>query len=444
MTHFPQKTYEAYTYSYPHKTAYRHLAHPQKLENLWDREDRSALFLYFHVPFCEMRCGFCNLFTVSRPKSDLVDHFLAAAARQLEAAKDYLGTHKFVRGAIGGGTPSYLSVAQLELLFELLSKNLHYTVADAPTSVEVSPHTMDSNKLALFENFGVQRLSIGVQSFDERELSTLIRPQEPTTVNRVLEQIKKSSIPILNMDLIYGMAGQTEASWQQTLERTLKYAPEEVYLYPIYVREKTGMMVQKNRQNADSSWESEEGHKRLLYRQARDFLLEQGYEQVSMRMFQQRKLRLEEGPNYSCQDDGMVGFGAGARSYTKNFHYCSEYAVSRKGVQSIIEAFNRESVASFQESSFGFQLNRNEQQRRYLIQSLLLVKGLDLNAYEKRFSSVLWNDFPVLQHWVEAEWCREENGFLKLTETGMERADAIGPFFYSEDVKERMEGYDFR
>src|SRR5207237_891040 len=99
--------YQAYMYAYPHKTAYRPLD-PIPLDALWAGERRDALFAYVHVPFCEQRCGFCNLFTRPVPPDELVAAYLDALERQTTVVTRALGDHAFARAAIGGGTPTLL------------------------------------------------------------------------------------------------------------------------------------------------------------------------------------------------------------------------------------------------------------------------------------------------------------------------------------------------
>src|ERR1700741_655603 len=109
--------YQGYVYAYPHKTSYRPLTPRPSLSDVWAAERRHALFLYLHVPFCEMRCGFCNLFTRPVPDEAVVDAYLAALERQARVVRRALddgGDFAFARIAIGGGTPTYLSPAQLE------------------------------------------------------------------------------------------------------------------------------------------------------------------------------------------------------------------------------------------------------------------------------------------------------------------------------------------
>src|SRR4051812_38998949 len=169
--------YVAYLYGYPHKTAYRPLTPALALEDVWAGERRDALFLYLHVPFCEMRCGFCNLFTLTRPKDGLAGAYLAALRRQAVRVRDALGDARFARVAVGGGTPTFLDGAQLAELFDIAESTLGADLHAVPVAVETSPATAEPDKLALLRDRGVKRVSIGVQSFVEAEVAASGRPQ---------------------------------------------------------------------------------------------------------------------------------------------------------------------------------------------------------------------------------------------------------------------------
>ena len=114
-----QTPYQAYVYAYPHKTAYRVLDQPVPLSVAWAEERRDALFLYMHIPFCEMRCGFCNLFTTVNPKGDMESRYLDTMERQARRVRVALGSASFARLAIGGGTPTFLTPADLHRLFDI-------------------------------------------------------------------------------------------------------------------------------------------------------------------------------------------------------------------------------------------------------------------------------------------------------------------------------------
>ena len=114
--------YTAYSYAYPHKTAYRPLDPAVVLRDLWAEERRDALFLYVHIPFCEIRCGFCNLFTTLDPRRDWVADYLRVLAVEAERVGDALGPAVFARMAVGGGTPTFLDAEELHRLFGLAQR----------------------------------------------------------------------------------------------------------------------------------------------------------------------------------------------------------------------------------------------------------------------------------------------------------------------------------
>src|SRR5258706_14333742 len=204
--------YISYTYAYPHKTAYRAFETPLPLREVWASENRQALFLYLHIPFCEMRCGFCNLFTTVNAGTSIETAYLDALEREAVQTYAALGTSTFARMALGGGTPTYLDVHALARLFDLAQHLFGVLPASVPVSVETSPQTADPEKLALLRERGVDRISIGVQSFDETEVHAVGRPQTNRAVEQALRTIRDSGCPTLNIDLMYGLPAQTVSS----------------------------------------------------------------------------------------------------------------------------------------------------------------------------------------------------------------------------------------
>jgi oxygen-independent coproporphyrinogen-3 oxidase len=424
--------YQGYAYAYPHKTAYRPFPAPLPLGELWAGERRDALFLYVHVPFCEMRCGFCNLFTQARPRAGLTDDYLAALAKQAEPVHAALGDAAFARFAVGGGTPTLLDVAGLAILLDIAAELLGPAAGKVPTSVETSPETAQPDKLAFLRERGVTRVSLGVQSFRPAETAAVGRPQKTADVQSALEQIRRLNFPVLNIDLIYGLPGQDTADWLDSVRAALRYRPEELYLYPLYVRPLTGLGRSRR------AWDD---HRLVCYREARDLLRAEGYEQVSMRMFRAAHAPADDGPVYCCQDDGMVGLGCGARSYTRAVHYAGTYAVRARGVKEIIADYVARPAAAFAAAGRGFRLDPEEQRRRYVLQTLLQRDGLPLAAYRRRFGSDALDDLPQLADLEPRGLARREGDILALTDAGLERSDVIGPWLYSPAVRALMEDY---
>jgi oxygen-independent coproporphyrinogen-3 oxidase len=425
--------FQAYTYAYPHKTSYRPLTPPAPLDELWAGEERDALFLYLHVPFCEMRCGFCNLFTQSRPGASLPERYMEALERQARRVGQALGEARFSQVAFGGGTPTQLEPAHLSRLFDLVEE-LGAPLAQIPVAIETSPETATSQRLEILAQRGVDRVSIGIQSFVPAELKALGRPQSVSGAVAALDRIRDAGFPRLNIDLIYGIDGQDVRSWRTTLRQALGWHPEELYLYPLYLRPMTGLG--KLRRHI-------EDHRLELYRVARDLLLGEGYEQFSMRCF--RKPR-EDGEDsvYRCQEDGMVGLGCGARSYTRALHYSDEWAVSALSVKDILARWVERDADSFSYAWNGFELDGEEQRRRYLLQSLLNTEGLDRKAYRQCFDTDATDDFVELAELLDAGLAALDDERLVLNARGLELSDAIGPWLFSDRVRHHSEEFVVR
>lgn len=423
--------YDGYAYAYPHKTAYRPLIPPVPLQQAWRDEAKRDLFLYVHLPFCEMRCGFCNLFTTVQPGRNLVEQTLAAIERQSQVVAKAIAPERIAQAAFGGGTPSFLSEPELERLFTHLSRTWPVCWREIPVSFEVSPGTITSAKLALLKQLGVDRISLGVQSFVAEDLISLKRPQPAGELERACQMIKAAKLPVFNIDLIYGNEGQDARRWQCSLDRALEWQPEELYLYPLYVGKLTSL---------DRCGKRPGEHRRELYRQARDFLRAAGYRQISMRLF--RRADVLRQTDYCCQEDGMIGLGPGARSYTRSLHYSTEYAVGQTGVKTIIEDFNSRADTSYGTVDFGAALNLAEQKLRYVIKSLLRAEGISRMAYQTRFGHELTADIPQLQELSELGLVEENSGSLRLNDEGLMWSDTIGPWLYSDAMIAHMEAYE--
>ncbi|MEU9332556.1 STM4012 family radical SAM protein [Streptomyces sp. NPDC048290] len=436
------RPYEQYVYAYPHKTAYRPLP-PERAElrALWADEPRDALSLYFHIPFCEVRCGFCNLFTRIGAPDGLTTAYLDALERQATAVRAALdGPARFATAAFGGGTPTFLTAAELDRLCDLAEHGLGADLAAIPLSVEASPATATADRLAVLAARGTTRLSLGVQSFVDTEARTAVRPQRRAEVEAALGRVRDAAIPVLNIDLIYGIAGQTEHTWTRSLDAALAWRPEELYMYPLYVRPLTGL--DRHRDGDDRAWDEQ---RLRLYRHGRDHLLGAGYEQVSMRMFRRADAPTTGGGDYACQTDGMVGLGCGARSYTSKLHYSFDYAVDMRRIRGIVDAYTARSTADFSRADYGWEMTEEETRRRHILQSLLQAEGLDTTEYRTRFGTTPEEDFPTeLTRFRTRDWLDESTGpdRLRLSPEGLAHSDALGPDLFSPAVSARMAAYE--
>jgi oxygen-independent coproporphyrinogen-3 oxidase len=366
----------------------------------------------------------------------LTNAYLDALARQSLRVADAIGPLRIARMAVGGGTPTYFDARQLDRLMRISSDLFGVKPGSIPMSVETSPRTAEFDRLRVLKDFGVSRISIGVQSFVESEVEAAQRAQKNAWVERALERIRDLKFQILNLDLIYGLPGQTVASWLHSLRAALNWQPEEIYLYPLYVRPLTGL----GRRGCDSYDEL----RLACYRSGRELLLAEGYEQISMRMFRRAGSAAGDDPVYCCQDDGMIGLGCGARSYTRRLHYSSEYAVGSSGVRDIIDAYIRRSEAQFGAADYGCDITDAEYRRRWVIKSLFRATGLDRGNFASLFGADVLDHFPQLIALAESGYFGINPQKIEPTPLGLEWSDALGPMLFSDDVKAKMDEFSLR
>ncbi|ANH94384.1 coproporphyrinogen III oxidase [Streptomyces sp. SAT1] len=438
----PPSPYQHYVYAYPHKTAYRRLPDRPRLAALWAAEPKDALSLYLHIPFCEVRCGFCNLFTRIGAPDGLTGAYLDALERQAGAVRDALGDGapvRFATAAFGGGTPTFLTAAELTRLCDIAEHRMGADLRAVPLSVEASPATATADRLEVLADRGATRLSLGVQSFDDTEARAAVRPQRRADVEAALARIRDARVPVLNIDLIYGIDGQTEASWLRSLDAALAWRPEELYLYPLYIRPLTGLG--RRATGPDPSWDEQ---RLRLYRTGRDHLLAHGYTQQSMRMFRRTDAPPQGADDYACQSDGMIGLGCGARSYTADLHYSFDYAVGTHEIRAIVDDYVARPAADFAHAEYGRRVDAGEARRRHLLQSLLQADGLDTAEYRTRFGTAPEEDFPAeLARFAERGWlaATDPRTALRLTPEGLAHSDALGPELFSPAVRAAMTAY---
>ncbi len=430
--------YQGYTYSYPHKTSYDWFDRPRPLDAVWANQHLDSSFLYVHIPFCEMRCGFCNLFTTTDPSDVRESKFVDALERQAGVVRRSLNeSFRVTSGAIGGGTPTILSAANLQRVFTMMQTTYGVDFELVPFSVETSPDTADDEKVAVLAANRVNRASIGIQSWFANELKAMGRPQDVGRAHAAVERLRNSGIPRLNIDLIYGVDGQTMQSMEANVVETLRLEPDEVFLYPLYVRPLTGLGKNNLR-----SWDDDRVE---LYRVSRDALLDAGFHQVSMRRFERSpngSTGESQSADYDCQRDPMIGLGPGARSYSESTHYSTDWAVGRDAVRSIIDSYVDASDEYHSHAHYGVDLTREDAQRRFVLQGLLHQTGLDVDRFLVKFDASVFVAFPQLQDLIESGFARiGDDSVLRLTDDGYEFSDVIGPWLYSPAVRQRMSAF---
>ncbi|HEY7309025.1 MAG TPA: STM4012 family radical SAM protein [Gemmataceae bacterium] len=436
-----------YVYGYPHKKAYRPLTPPRRLADVWAEEPRQALFCYVHIPFCHQRCSFCNLFTFVPADTSPVTVYLDALAREMEAYERILRPARFRRLYLGGGTPTFLNSDELRRLAGLLHDTLGVAPAQTHSCIEASPETLDEEKVGTLRELGFQRLSLGIQSLVAEELRQVNRRFDFMQNRRAIDLVGQAKFPHFNIDLIYGLPGQTEASWCYSLDAVVDSPATSLFLYPLYIRPLTGLD-----RRADALPCPTPAQMGRMYDVAIERLTAAGFRQLTMRQFRRdadgeaRASATGEGSDdleYRCQRDGMVGLGAGARSYTQALHYSTPWRMVARNIRSVVEAYCRAMQAGETDVRHGFVLDADEQQRRHVILSLL-YEGLDLRDFTTTFGVDAYQSFQPQWEALDEEDCvRRDCDCIRLTARGVCHADIIGQLFFSERVRRLIETYEY-
>jgi oxygen-independent coproporphyrinogen-3 oxidase len=223
--------------NYPPFSVWSHDHVPAALEaiNSPPRRD-SRLGLYLHIPFCRKRCKFCYFRVYTDKNADEVETYLSALSREiaLYAGRDGFGGRQFEFVYFGGGTPSFLSNAQLERLIDRINQSWTWEAAKEVT-FECEPGTLKESKLQTIKKIGVTRLSLGVEHFDDEILSTNGRAHKSPEIYRAYDWIRQTGFQQVNIDLIAGMLGETDDKWKMAVDKALAMDTDSVTIYQMEV-----------------------------------------------------------------------------------------------------------------------------------------------------------------------------------------------------------------
>ncbi len=263
--------------------------------------------LYVHVPFCKTKCPYCDFYSVT--DTTLAESWLCAIREEMSLYRNNFGT--FDTLYIGGGTPTVLNDTSLISLFEELHNQFSFA-PDTEITVEANPDDITARKLKLLESLGVNRLSIGVQSFDDEELRFLKRRHTASGAVKALDLICSSGFSNVGIDLMYGLPGQTLESWVSTLQKALTFHPTHLSCYQLTIEKTTpfGKML------GDGSLQNcaeEEGRKFFLA--TSKFLEENGFVHYEISNFaRENEFRSRHNLKY-WRHNPYLGLGPGAHSF---------------------------------------------------------------------------------------------------------------------------------
>ncbi|MCM1240829.1 MAG: STM4012 family radical SAM protein [Lachnospiraceae bacterium] len=420
-------------YSYPHKTAYRPLENVNLRDYFFNLEGEGHS-LYLHLPFCESKCGYCNLFSITGCDQVQMDEYIDAVLRQIKQYGEMLPqSASFGDFTIGGGTPLLLETEQITRVFDAVASGMPMS-AGHKIVIETAPNQTDKQKAALLKELGVTRVSMGIQSFDNGELKWLGRDHDSERAREAAGLLAGMGFECVNFDLIYGLPGQTADSLTCSLRTALSFSPDEIFLYPLYIKHGVWLERRGGKEQLDSD------HSYALYQCGSGYLRENGYAQVSMRRFVRKKSE-SVSPKFSeCGLKSALSLGCGGRSYLGRLHACTPYRTTRAAALEEIQRFQR--TEDFSAVTNGILLSDDEIRRRYVIKHLLILPGLSRQAYRRTFQTDVLKDFSVLRDWMECGWLEEKHAdaydHIALTQEGLGLSDYIGPQLISEEIRAKM------
>lgn len=264
-----------------------------------------ARSVYIHVPFCAHRCGYCDFTLVAR-KDHLVGRYLEALQREMAVVS---GRPEVETVFLGGGTPTHLSATELNQLMQLILDRFQLA-GDCEFSVEANPFALTNEKLDVLQQAGVNRLSLGIQSFDATVLATLERDHRSDDVNDCVLRAKQRFQNIA-FDLIFAVPGQTLELWQSTLKQAVALQPTHISTYGLTFEKGTAFWTRRLKGQLQ---QSDDELERAMYAASMDDLADAGFEQYEISNFARPNRRCRHNQVYWTGRD-YWGFGPGAASF---------------------------------------------------------------------------------------------------------------------------------
>lgn len=368
-------------------------------------------FLYIHIPFCLKKCLYCDFLSIPYDKS-LVDDYIDALCKELTLKKHLSKTLKSIY--IGGGTPSILSEKCFQQIFLCLKDNYNLS-SSIEITIEVNPGILNESKFTNLLSLGVNRISIGIQSFDNRELQILGRIHNSADAIKTITMIKKSGLKNYSIDLMYGIPGQTIDSWKKSLSKAIALSPTHISAYELTLEENTPLyeIIKKGKNNGHSKELKmlDEDLILQMYDYTIDYLANSGFEHYEISNFAVLGYKCLHNINY--WDRGQyIGTGAGAHSFIGNLR-----SENTGNIYRYIEDLRKSKIPE----THSIQLTPEESLKELIFLGLRKRKGIDISKL-KDFKPILLQGCKEL---FESGYMVIEKGHLRLTRKGINFSNKI-------------------
>ncbi|SMB92909.1 oxygen-independent coproporphyrinogen-3 oxidase [Thermanaeromonas toyohensis ToBE] len=370
------------------------------------------MHLYIHIPFCLKKCNYCDFISYAGIPPREVRRYLAALAKESELVAARFRPGKISTLYLGGGTPTYLSGEELFGIIQGI-RNIFGMEEEAEITVEANPGTLTPKKLELLRLAGVNRLSLGAQSFDDGLLKVMGRVHRVEDIYQAFRWAREAGFNNIGLDLIYGLPGQTLSQWEDTLDRALELYPEHLSTYALEL-------------SLDSPWGRKQKLGELLlpreeevlsmYELARQKLKEAGFEHYEISNFARAGFQCRHNLSY-WENRDYLGLGAAAASHWKGRRWQNK-AILEDYCRTLEEG--RLSVAEEEE------LDQRRSMEETLFLGLRLRKGVSLKEFKARFGEELLTMYGAeIERLVSLGLVEIKGERLVITEKGLPLANEV-------------------
>lgn len=365
--------------------------------------------LYIHIPFCKQACYYCDFFFSTR--QDQRAELVAAIASEIEMQRNYLGGEPLETIYFGGGTPSILLPQELDKILEAVHTNFSIT-AHPEITLEGNPDDLAKEKLDYLYRAGINRLSVGIQSFDDTILKSLNRAHDNRMAKGCIEYAKSAGFGNISIDLIYGIPERLDEGWENDISEAIKLEAQHISSYSLTIEEKTvfGKWAKQGRMKPVDDDVAARQLATLI-----DSLEKENYEQYEVSNFSKPGFQSRHNSSY-WKNKNYLGVGPSAHSFNGESR---QYNLSNNPMY----------LRSIQNGKIPFTLevlSRQDKINEYLLTALRTSWGADLNTLrDQLFYDILKESGDYIQGLQNKGLIVMENNILRLTRQGRFHADKI-------------------
>ncbi len=368
--------------------------------------------IYIHIPFCKQACTYCDFhFSTNTASKSLL---VGALAKEIVLRKNYITQEPIKSIYFGGGTPSLLSAAELSVILGTIHERFSVD-AGAEITLEANPDDITSTGLRSWRELGINRLSIGLQSFNEEELKWMNRAHTADESVSSVKMAQDAGFSNISIDLIYGSRFQSLSSWEKTLVRAAELNTTHISSYNLTIEEKTALGAH-NRKGKEPPVSDELSQQQFLMMS--EFLQSAGFVHYEISNFGKPGFFAVHNSNYWLRKN-YLGLGPSAHSYNG---FSRQWNVRNNAIY--IKALNE--GTSFYENE---ELSPKDQFNEYVLTRLRTIWGCDLNEIGELFGKEAALNFKTIAAKYKNE-LTEVNGVYTLNTAGRLRADGITSDFF--------------